>query len=152
MKSTVSVLLCLLIMFSLSACMAGKKQFVLKEGTDTVSFDLSGITVKGQLENNKDDITFTVTEPENLEGVTFSQNEIYKDEVKIKYSSVKEQSPVYMLLTAVKDISQKEILLPYKGSFTFESAVSSAGYKVNFDCENAVILSIETEKFIYIFE
>ena len=153
MKSAVSVLLCLCIIFSLSACTAGKKQFVLEESCNTVSFDMTGITVKGRLDyKSKDDIAFTLTEPQNLSGITFTENEIKTDDVKIGYSGPIEESPVYMLISIIADMAQKEIYLPYKGSFTFDGGVSSAEYKINFDCENAEIISIETGKYTYIFE
>ncbi len=153
MKSVISLLLCVCIMFSLVACGAKERPFVLEEGAYTVSFDLSGVAVKGQLNyKSKTDMNFTVSEPENLNGVSFSESEIKSDDININYSGLKAQSPVYLLLSIMADVSEKEILVPYKEGFIFEGVASTVGYKINFDCENAKILSIETEKFIYIFE
>ena len=92
---------------------------------------MTGITVKGQLDyKNKNDTTFTLTEPQNLSGITFTENEIKTDDVKIGYSGPIEESPAYMLISIIADMAQKEIYLPYKGSFTFDGGVSSAEYKI----------------------
>lgn len=153
MKSVISLLLCVCIMCSLCACAPKERPFVLEDGTYKVSFDLSGVAVKGELNyKSKDDIVFVLTEPENLGGVSFSENEIKSDNINIDYSGLKAKSPVYLLLSVIADVSEKEIMLPYKDGFIFEGVTSTVGYKINFDCENAKILSIETEKFIYIFE
>jgi hypothetical protein len=134
-------------------CSVGKKQISLNEIDCAVTFDLSGVRVKGQLRcKNKKDMTFTVKEPENLSDVVFSLSEVYKDEVRISYPEIKVESPVYMLLSIMNDVWEKEILLPYKGNFVFDGSVDSSEYKINFNCENESIISIQTHKLTYNFE
>lgn len=153
MKSVISLLVCLVMIFSLSACTAGKERFLLQEENSTVSFDFAGMKVKGRLDyKGTDGITFTLTEPENLRDVSFSKDEIVTDNVKISFSGPKEESPVYILLSVISDIAEREILLPTKGNFTFKAGVSSAEYKIIFDCEKGKIASIQAGKYTYIFE
>ena len=153
MKSVVSLLLCIIMLFSLSACGAGKERFVPEEGISTVSFDLTGMTVKGSLSyKGTEDITFTLTEPENLSGISFSKDEITADDVKISFSGPKEESPVYMLVSIMQDVAGREIFLPSKGSFTFKANMPLTEYKIIFDCEKGKIASIQTGKFTYKFE
>ncbi len=153
MKSVISCLICFGMIFTLSACTAGKEKFVLEESYSAVLFDLSGVNVKGKFScKSKDDITFTITEPENLSNISFSKDEITADDVKISFSGPKEESPVYILISILGDMAEREIFLPSKGSFTFKGNVSSTEYKVVFDCENSKISSIEAGKFTYKFE
>ena len=152
MKSVLSFLICLLLVVSFSACTVAEEKFILNE-SNIISFDLSGITVKGELiSGSQNEISFVLSEPENLSGVTFSESKIKTQDVKISYPEIKEESPVYMLICIVKDISLKEIFLPRKGDFTVSGSVPSWNYKIAFDCENQKIISIETEKYKYIFE
>lgn len=153
MKFAVSLLLCLGMILTLSACTAGKEAFILEEYSATVSFDLAGVYVKGELNyKNSDDIEFKVIEPENLSGVSFSKDEIVADDVKISFSGSKEDSPVYILLNIIDDVAVNEIKLPRKGNFAFKSNTSLTEYKIIFDCQNGEISSIESGKFTYIFE
>ena len=151
-KSAVSVLICIVIVFSLCACTA-EKEFILGEFCRNVSFTMDEVSVKGELNfKNKDNITFTIIEPENLKDITFTESQINKDDVTISYSKLKDNSPVYILLSVVKSLSENGIYLPMKDEFTFTGETDSAEYKVIFDCEKEEIKRIETEKFIYNFE
>lgn len=151
-KSVVSVLLCIVMILSFSAC-AKDKVLILDEFSRTVSFSMGDVNVKGKLDfKNSDCITFTVEEPENLKGITFSENTASLDEITISYAKLKDKSPVYILLSIIKNIAENEIYLPLKGEYTFQGTVSAVEYKVVFDCENELISRIVTEKFSYNFE
>ncbi len=137
---------------SLCACSAGQT-FSPEEIHKDVSFVSGGITVKGFLNYAKGkEMTFTVKEPEIISGTVFSDDKISFDEVKINYGKTKDNSPVNILFMIVSDISETGVEIPFKGEYSYESSVSSAEYKINFDCENSEIKSIETEKFTYTFE
>ncbi len=97
-------------------------------------------------------MTFTVKEPEIISGTVFADDKISFDEVKINYGKTKDNSPVNILLMIVSDISETGIEIPFKGEYSYESAILSAEYKINFDCENSEIKSIETDKYTYTFE
>ena len=111
------------------------------------------VNIKGKLDfRNRDCITFTVEEPENLKGITFSENTANLGEITISYAKLKDKSPVYILLSIIKNMAENEIYLPLKGEYTFQGSVSSVEYKAVFDCENELISRIVTEKFSYNFE
>lgn len=151
-KSVVSVALLVAVMLTFCAC-SNEKLMVMEEFSRVVSFQMDDVSVKGQLHyKNKDDITFTVIEPEILSGVIFTEAQAKKDEVSVNYSKLRDESPVYLLISAVKSMSESEIYLPVKGEHTFLGAVSTAEYKTKINCENNEIISIEIGKFTYIFE
>lgn len=153
MRYAVSALLSVILLFSFSGCSV-KESFILQDFESTVSFEMSGITVKGNLLYKSDgEITFTVSEPENISGTVFTLEEVSLPDVKISYGKTGDYSPVKILLSAIEDISSKELLLPREGEYEYTPDISSAGYrKIIFDCENRKIINIETEKFIYNFE
>ena len=151
-KSVTSMALLVAVMLTLCAC-SNERLMVLEEFSRAVSFQMGDILVKGQLHyKSKDEITFTVSEPENLSGVVFTENEVKKDEVSINYSKLKDESPVYLLISAIKSAGESEIYLPIKGEYTFSGVADSAGYKIKINCENDEIVSIEIGKFTYNFE
>ena len=146
------IAVCLFLLMSLCACSAGRT-FSPEEIHKDVSFVSGGITVKGALNYVKGkEMTFTVKEPEIISGTVFADDKISFDEVKINYGKTKDNSPVNILLMIVSDISETGIEIPFKGEYSYESAVASAEYKINFDCENSEIKSIETDKYTYTFE
>ena len=151
-KSVFSVLICFAVIFSLCACSA-EKEFIMGEFCRNVSFNMDEVTVKGELNfRSEDDITFKVTEPDNLEGIIFTENQIKKDEITIKYEKLKDESPVFIFLSVVKNIAESQIYLPLEGEFAVTGAVPSAEYKVVFDCEKEEILTLQAGKFTYNFE
>ena len=151
-KSGVSVLLCIIMILSFSAC-TKDKVLTLDEFSRTVSFSMGEVNIKGKLDfRNSDCITFTVEEPENLKGITFSENTANLGEITISYTKLKDKSPVYILLSIIKNMAENEIYLPLKGEYTFQGSVSSVEYKAVFDCGNELISRIVTEKFSYNFE
>lgn len=147
-----SAVLCAVLIFSLSAC-TGKQIFILKDLQGDISFLISGITVKGNLcRNEEGEVTFTVKEPENISGIVFTHEEISAENIKIIYGKADGNSPVKLLFDIISDIASKEILLPLKGEYAYSDEISTARYKVLFDCEKSKIKSIETEKYTYNFE
>lgn len=153
MKSVVSLLLCFVMIFTMSACSAVKEKFVLEESCNTVTFLLDEMNIEGELNyKSRDDITFTLTQPEFLRDISFSKNEISTDDMKIGFLGPKEESPVHMLLSIVSDISEREILLPSKGEYVFKGNIPQTDYRIIFDCQKGKIASIEAGKFSYIFE
>ena len=151
-KSVFSVLMCLAVVFSLCACSA-EKEFIMGGFCRNVTFTMDEVTVKGELNfKNKDDITFTIVEPENLEGIIFTESQIKKDEIAINYEKLKDESPVFILISVIKNIAESQIYLPLEGEFTVTGAVPSAEYKVIFDCEKEEILTLQAGKFTYNFE
>ena len=151
-KSAVSVLICLLMLCSLCACTT-EREVVMSEFCKEVSFTLDEVNVKGELNfKNKDNITFTIIEPQNLEGIIFTESQISKDDVTINYSKMKDGSPIFILLSIIKSLAESQIYRPYEGEYTMTGAVSSADYKIIFDCEKEEIKSIEMGKFAYKFE
>ena len=151
-KSLVSVTLLVAVMLTFCAC-SNEKLLVMEEFSRVVSFQMDDVSVKGQLHyKGKDDISFTVIEPESLSGVVFTEGEVKKDEVGINYSKLRDKSPVYLLISAVKSTAESEIYLPDRGEYTFSGVTSSAEYKIKINCENNEIISIEIGKFTYIFE
>ena len=151
-KSVISVLMCLAVIFSLCACSA-EKEFVIGEFCRKVSFVMDEVTVKGELNfKNKDDITFTIIDPENLEGIIFTETQIKKDDITVNYDKMKDESPVFTLISVIKNIAESQIYLPLKGEFAVTGVVSSAEYKVIFDCEKEEILTLQAGKFTYNFE
>ncbi len=152
MRRVFSVILCFALIFSLSAC-TGKRTFTLGDFQKDVSFETGGITVRGSLMyKSGEKITFTVKEPENILGIVFTSDEISGEDIKISYGKTGDRSPVKMLLSIVSHLASKEIDLSLKGEYTHTDEVSSAEYKVLFDCEKNEITAIETEKYIYKFE
>ena len=151
-KSAVSVLICVVLLFSLCAC-GTEKELVLGEFCRNVSFTLEEVSVKGELHfKSREEITFTVEEPENLKGLVFTESTANIDDITINYSEFKDESPVYILLSTIKNLAESEIYLPAKGEYAFAGEASSAEYKIIFDCEKEEIRRIETEKFTYNFE
>ena len=151
-KSVFSVLMCLAVIFSLCACSA-EKELIMGRFCKKVTFTMDEVTVKGELNfKNKDDITFTIIEPENLEGIIFTESQIKKDEITINYEKLKDESPVFLLLSVIKNIAENQIYLPLEGEFAVTGVVSSAEYKVIFDCEKEEILTLQAGKFTYNFE
>lgn len=152
MRYAVSVLLIAVMAFSFSACSV-KESFILQDFEGAVSFETAGITVKGILSYSAGgDVTFRVTEPENISGFVFGKEEISLSDIKIGYGKAGDCSPVKTLLDAVSDMGKREILLPGEGEYAYTPEEDTAGYRIIFDCENDKIKRIETEKFIYNFE
>ena len=142
------IAVCLFLLMSMCACSAGQI-FLPEEIHKDVSFVSGGITVKGVLSYTKgQDMTFTVSEPENISGTVFTDDEVSFDDVKINYGKMKDNSPVNILLMIISDISETGIEIPRKGEYTY----AGEGYKINFDCENSEIKSILTDKYTYNFE
>ncbi len=152
MRRIFSAVLCLILIFSLSAC-TGNQTFILKDSETNVIFETGGITVKGSLDyKTGEKITFTVKEPENISGMIFTSDEISTDDVKISYGKTEDRSPVRLLLMIISHLSLQELSMPLKGEYTHIDKISSVEYKVLFDCEKTEIKSIETEKYTYNFE
>ena len=152
MRYAVSVLLIAVMAFSFSACSV-KESFILQDFEEAVSFETAGLTVKGILSYKAEgDISFTVTEPENISGTVFTCDEISLPDIKISYGKAGDYSPVKTLLKAVDDMTKREILLPEEGEFEYTPDDITAEYRIIFDCEKSKIKRIETEKFIYNFE
>ena len=100
-RSAMSVLVCAVLVFSLCACSA-EKEIMLSEFEKDVSFTIDDLTVKGKLTfKGKDNITFTVEEPENLKGLVFTENTANIDNITINYAKFKDESPVYILLSVI---------------------------------------------------
>ena len=151
-KSVVSVVLAIAVMFSLCAC-SSEKLLVLESFSSTVSFQMDDISVKGVLDyKTGEDITFTVTEPENLRDIVFTESKVKKDEVIINYSKLKDESPVYLLICIIKSMTESEIYIPLKSEYTFSGVACSAEFKTKINCETDEIISIETGNFTYNFE
>lgn len=139
-------------MISLCACNA-REVYSPDEIHKEVSFESGGITITGMLDYTKgEEMSFTVREPENISGTVFTDDEISLGEVKIGYGKMKNNSPVHTLFMILSDLLTKEAEIPFKGEYAYESAASSAEYKIIFDCENREIKSIETGKITYNFE
>ena len=152
MRRIMSACLCVALMLCLSACGADKN-FVISPFSSNVAFTMGDVSVKGTLNfETKDNLTFTVKEPDYISGVTFSRNEVSVDDIKIPYGKVSDYSPVKLLLDVIADVSQRELTISLKGEFTYSGETSSAGYKIIFDCENEKITSIEAGKYTYNFE
>ena len=152
MRYAVSVLLIGVLAFSFSACSV-KESFILQDFEGAVSFETAGMTVKGILSYSAEgDVTFRVTEPENIKGVVFGKQEISLPDIKISYGKSGDYSPVKTLLEAVSDMGKRKILLPGEGEYEYTPEENTAGYRIIFDCEKDKIKRIETEKFIYNFE
>lgn len=114
---------------------------------------MGDMTVRGTLSfQTKDDITFTISEPDYVSGVVFTRDKVFVDDIKTSYGKVADSSPVRLLLEVVADVSSGELTIPTKGEYTYSGAVSSAGYKIIFDCEKDRITNITAGKFTYIFE
>ena len=123
------IAVCLFLLMSMCACSAGQI-FLPEEIHKDVSFVSGGITVKGALSYSRgQDMTFTVSEPENISGTVFTDDEVSFDDVKINYGKMKNNSPVNILLMIISDISEKGIEIPRKGEYTYVGE----GYKINFD-------------------
>ena len=151
-KYAVSVVVSVALVFSLCACSA-EREFVLGGFSSEVSFTMDEIWIKGELNfKDRDNITLRIIEPSNLSDITFTANSIIKDDLTINYSKFKDDSPVYVLLSVVADLSERQINLPCEGEFDFSSKTSSTGYKVIFDCAEDKIIRIWTEKFTYNFK
>ena len=151
-KSVVSVMICGFVILSLCGC-TNEKEFILGSFCSNVSFNVDDVSVSGKLDfKDKDNITFTIIEPENLSGIIFTESQIIKDDVTVNYAKLKDDSPVCILLSIIKNLAGSQIYLPYEGQYTLTGAVSLAEYKTVFDCEKEKIIRIETEKFTYIFE
>lgn len=151
-RSAVSVIVCAVLVFSLCACSA-EKEIMLSEFEKDVSFTIDDLAVKGKLVfKGKDDITFTVEEPGNLKGLVFTEATANIDNITINYAKLKDESPVYILLSAIRNLAESEICLPLEGEYTLMGEASSAEYKIVFDCEKEEIIRIATEKFTYNFE
>ena len=151
-KSAVSVIVCMVLVLSLCAC-SKEKKILFSEFEENVSFTADNLAVKGKLSfKGKDNISFTIEEPENLKGLIFIQDTVKSDDITISYSKFKDKSPVYILLSVISSLSENEIPLPFKGEYTLTGETSSAGYKTVFDCEKEEIIRISTEKFTYNFE
>ena len=152
MRYAVSALISVILLFSFSGCSV-KETFILQDFESTVSFEMSGITIRGKLSyKSEGKSTFTVIEPENISGVVFTDDEAALPDVKINYGKMGDYSPVKALFNAISDVGTKEILMPSEGEFEYVSDTSSAGYKIIFDCTKKKITTIETEKFIFKFE
>lgn len=142
------IAVCLFLLMSMCACSAGQI-FLPEKIHKDVSFVSGGITVKGALSYSRgQDMTFTVSEPENISGTVFTDDEVSFDDVKINYGKMKDNSPVNILLMIISDISETGIEIPRKGEYTYVGE----GYKINFDCETSEIKSIVTDKYTYNFE
>lgn len=142
------IAVCLLFLVSLCACSAGQI-FLPEEIHKDISFVSGGITIKGALSYSRgQDMTFTVSEPDNISGTVFTDDEVSFDDVKINYGKMKDNSPVNILFAVISDISETGIEIPRKGEYTYVGD----GYKINFDCENSEIKSIVTDKYTYTFE
>ena len=73
---------------SMCACSAGQI-FLPEKIHKDVSFVSGGITVKGVLGYTKgQDMTFTVSEPENISGTVFTDDEVSFDDIKINYGKM----------------------------------------------------------------
>jgi hypothetical protein len=152
LRYAVSALISVILLISFSGCSV-KESFVLQDFESTVSFEMSGITVKGNLSyKSQGESTFTVTEPENISGTVFTDSEVSLPDIKINYGKMGDYSPVKALFNAISDLGTKEILIPKEGELEYISDTSSAGYKIMFDCTKKKITTIETEKFIFKFE
>ena len=152
MRRIASVCFCLILIVCLCACSA-EKTYVMSPFKGDLSFVMSGVTVKGSVDFvSASDISFTVSEPQNISGLVFTADEISYDDVKIAYGSLADSSPVYILFQVLGDVASQEIRIPPEGEYAYTSVGKPAGYKIIFDCENNKITSIESGKYTYNFE
>lgn len=152
MRRILSAFLCISMLLCLSAC-GNEKVLVIERFQKNVTFQMGDITVKGTLDFvSQEDITFTVKEPDYVSGVSFTRDEVSVEDIKTSYGKASDSSPMRLLIDVVANASSVELTVPQKGEFIYSGEVSSAGYKINFDCENEKIISIEAGKYTYIFE
>ena len=94
MRRIMSACLCVALMLCLSACGADKN-FVISPFSSNVTFTMGDVSVKGTLNfETKDNLTFTVKEPDYISGVNFSRDEVSVDDIKTSYGKVSDYSPV----------------------------------------------------------
>lgn len=144
------------LLFSLSACTDMGLPFKLEEFTAIVTVKSTATEIKGELTYvSPEDITFKVSEPENIKGMEFrsvSQSmNVSVGEVSFATDSAK-GSPVYMLFGLLKSIAQSAISIPLTGEKEIAFEHEGKICHVKIDCEEKRIVSIETEKTSYIFE
>ena len=144
------------LLFSLSACTDINVPFELEKFTAQVTIKSTAAKIKGELTyNSPEDITFKVRSPENISGMEFrsvSQSmSVSVGEVSFTANGAKD-SPVYMLFTLLDNIAQSDISIPLSGEKEISLECEGKPYRVKTDCEAKKILSIETEKYNYIFE
>lgn len=152
MRRIFSAVLCFALIFSFSAC-SGKQTFLLGDFQKDVSFEVGDITVRGTLcRKGQEDMTFSVKEPENISDVVFTDRKVSSSGIEAEYGKNADNSPIKLLFSVVSDMAEAEITLPLKGTYSYCASLSSADYKVIFDCEKPTITSIETEKYTYKFE
>lgn len=148
MRRIISALLCITVMFCLSGC-SDEKIYCLQPFKNDVVFQMGDITVRGTLDyTSKDNITFTLKEPDNVSGAVFTADTVSLDDITVSYSKFADTSPVSLLLRIMTGVSGCEIKMPLKGEYSH----NGTGYKIFFDCENEKITTIEAGKFIYTFE
>ena len=152
MRRIMSLTLCFVLAFCLSAC-DKEKTFTLVPFSRDVTFDMADMTVRGTLTfEAKDNIAFKVKEPDYVSGVNFTRDEASVEDITITYGKVADSSPVRILLDVIADLSERELTIPLSGEFSYSGETSSAGYKIIFDCENDTITKIEAGKYTYNFE
>ncbi len=140
----------------LCACGNIKVPFELGQFTAHVSFQSAGTKIKGELTyNSPEDISFKITEPENIKGLEFksvshSMN-VTVGEVSFTPDTEKE-SPIYLLFELLGDIAQSDISIPLKGEEKTTLQYEGEPYHIKTDCEEKKLISVETESYRYIFE
>lgn len=138
--------------FSLCACESVKVPFELTAFTSQVSFQSAGTTIKGELTyNSPEDITFTVSEPENIRGLRFQSSEnlisVGIENLTLPQNR-KSDSPVNTLFLSLCEIAGSEIRIPLKGLHSCETDSS----KIKLDCQSKRIISIDIDNYHYKFE
>lgn len=141
---------------SFSACTDINVPFELEKFTAQVTIKSTATKIMGELTyNSPEDITFKVMSPENISGMQFrsvSQSmSVSVGEVSFTADGAKD-SPVYMLFSLLENIAQSDIIIPLGGEKEASLLCEGENCSVKIDCDAKKIVSVETEKYTYIFE
>lgn len=152
LRRFVCVLSALGLIMSLCACDSVTVPFKSEPFTAAVMFQSAGTEIKGELiYNSPSDISFTVSEPENIKGLQFRSDDSVLS-VGVENISLTEQnekdSPVYHLFSAVSELGSSEVQLPLRGEYTAQLTSGN----VTIDCASKKIILIDIENYHYKFE
>lgn len=138
----------LLFIFFLNACSVSSVEFTLQPTTSIVTIKGEDIFLKGTLDfKDSKNITFTLTEPESIKDITYcmsaNENKVIIDNLLFSADKKTENSPVFLLLGAVKTIAASPVTIGTKGSENVILQSEKGEIVTQFNCDEGKINSIE---------
>ncbi len=138
----------LLVIFCLGACSVSSVEFKLQPHTSPVTIKGEDVLLKGTLNfKDNENISFTLSEPQSIKDITYllcgNEKKTAIDNLSFSADEKTENSPVFLLLSAVKTIADSPVTISTKGSEKVILQGEKGEIVIEFNCDEKKINSIE---------